>query len=132
MISFDIVFLVKPSTCILTSSCASNAASMTLFSYYFREGFFVAFHKLSAFETYSETQAKFLFQVVQASVGGLCFILGIVYLIVFIVAKFRANKVAPCGQTQPYAGSRSSYPPATSNYYQRGYPGHPSVPEATY
>jgi len=105
MISFDAVFIAQPTTCILTPSCSTNAASTSMFSYYFQTAFFTLFRSLSPFSSYSQTQAKFLFQTIQLGVGSLCFVLCIIYLIIYYVTKSKALKtVGPSPQESgPYA-----------------------------
>jgi len=119
LISFDAVFIARPTTCILTPSCESNAASTSSFSYYLRIGFFAAFNSLGPFKSYSESQAKFLFQTIQLGVGCLCFVLCLIFLIIYYVSKSKAAKrVAPSsggyqqnGYQAPQPAYRPSYQP---------------------
>ncbi|CAF3119835.1 unnamed protein product [Rotaria socialis] len=115
LIGFDAYFIATPSACLLTSSCSTNAVSTSSFSYYFRQSFFLAFNSLSAFSSYTESQAKFLFRTIQLSVGALCFVLCIVYLVIYYVSRGKASdKVSPStNQPTPYApppGARSQQP----------------------
>ncbi|CAF2676214.1 unnamed protein product [Rotaria sp. Silwood2] len=125
LIGFDAYFIAQPTTCILTSSCTSNAASTTVFSYSFRSSFFTAFNSLSAFKSYSESQTKFLFQTIQLSVGCLCLVLCIVYMIIYYVTRSKASgNVTPIGnQLSP----RTSQPP--SNYHQQPRAPQPRAPQ---
>jgi len=117
LISFDALFIAQPSTCILTSSCATNANSTTIFSYTFQQNFWSTFNSLSAFKSYSLSQSKFLFQTVQLGVGGLSFILCIIILIIYYVCSSKAKKqVAPADsygsqQQQQQQNGRSTYRP---------------------
>jgi len=148
LISFDAVFVAQPTTCILTSSCAANSVSNTTFSYSFQQSFFTAFNGLSAFSTYTQTQAKFLFQTVQLGVGSLCFVICIIYLIVYYICESKSKQQvgpSPRGQQQDYYGSQSqsyygpppvqqeSYaPPSQQAYYQPPAPAWrppPQVPQ---
>ncbi|CAF1475036.1 unnamed protein product [Adineta ricciae] len=113
LISFDAVFIALPSTCILTSSCSSYASSTSMFSYYFRNSFFTTFRQLSPFTNYTESQAKFLFQIVQLSVGALCGILCVVYIIVYIISRSKASRIAPASY------QNNNYPAPQPNYAQR-------------
>lgn len=134
LISFDAVFIARPTTCILTPSCEANALSTTMFSYYFQQAFFTAFKNLGPFKTYSESQAKFLFQTVQLGVGCLCFVLCIIYIIIYFVTRSKAAKrVAPSGfqqagyQAPQPGGYRPSYQPQQQAYRQ---PPPPRAPQA--
>jgi len=116
LISFDAVFIAQPSTCILTSSCSSNAASSTIFSYTFQQSFNTIFTGLTPFKSYTQSQTKFLFQTIQIGVGSLCFVLCIIFLIIYYVTKSKALKqVAPAGQHQDY---RAPQPESNNGQYQ--------------
>jgi hypothetical protein len=118
LISFDAVFIAQPSTCILTPSCSSNVGSSSSFSYNFQQGFYTIWNNLGPFKTYTETQTKFLFQTVQLGVGCLCFVLNIIYLIIYYVTKSKAAKqVSPGSQQQNYP--QQNYP--QQNYPQQNY-----------
>jgi len=111
LISFDALFIAQPSTCILTSSCSSNANSTTVFSYNRQQAFWTQFNKLGPFKSYTQSQAKFLFQTVQLGVGALCFVLCLVYLIIYYVTKSKALKrVGPSQQEQGSYGNQQSGP----------------------
>ncbi|UJR07639.1 hypothetical protein I4U23_011927 [Adineta vaga] len=131
LISFDAVFIAIPTTCILTPSCSTYAASTTMFSYYFRDAFFTVFRRLSPFSSYTETQAKFLFQIIQLSVGALCLILCIVYLIVYLVSRNKASKIAPSTFQNNYSAPQPAYP-HNNQQPGYGYQPKPSAPEARY
>jgi hypothetical protein len=110
MLSFDAVFIAQPSTCILTPSCSSNAASTTIFSYSFQQSFFLLFNNLGPFKTYTVPQAKFLFQTIQLGVACLCFVLNLIYLVIYYVVRSKASKrIAPSPQQGPYA-PQPAYP----------------------
>jgi len=130
LISFDAVFIAQPSTCILTSSCASNSVSTTIFSYNFQQAFFTLFNNLSPFRTYTQTQAKFLFQTIQLGVGCLCFVLCLIYLIVYYVTKSKASKRVGPGQQQPnnYYAPQPAY--QQQQQQQQGYGGYRQPPRA--
>ena len=120
-ISFDAVFIAQPSTCILTSSCSSNANATGMFSSYFSSSFFSLFNNLGPFRSYTESQAKFLFQTIQIGVGSLCFVLCLIYLIIFYVTKNKAGKqVGPSQQLRSdYPAPQPSYqPPPPQRQYQ--------------
>ncbi|CAF0996320.1 unnamed protein product [Adineta steineri] len=124
MVSFDAVFIALPSTCILTPSCADYASSTTMFSYYFQQSFFNIFNNLGPFQSYTQTQAKFLFQLVQLCVGGLCIVLCLVYIIVYLVSRNRAKKIAPA------AGGLPNYPAPQPTYPQQQRPSYNPQPTA--
>ena len=85
-----------------------------MFSWYFRQSFFTLFTNLGPFKNYNETQAKFLFQTIQLGVGCLCFVLCLIYLIIFYVTKNKAGKQVGPGQ------QRSDYrAPQVSPYQQQ-------------
>jgi len=122
LISFDAVFIAQPSTCILTPSCATNAASNSTFSYTLQQSFLTLFRTLGPFSSYTQSQAKFLFQTIQIGVGSLCFILCIIYLVIYYVVKNKAtNQVASSRPAQP---SRFVAPQQQrqSNAYPQSYP----------
>jgi hypothetical protein len=119
LIGFDSYFIAQPNTCILTPSCASNANSTSIFSYTFQSGFFSTFNTLGPFKTYTQSQAKFLFQTVQLGVGCLCFVLCIIFLIIYYVSKSKASKrqVRPIGQ-QGYNAPQPDYRQPAPAYRQ--------------
>jgi hypothetical protein len=119
LIGFDSYFIAQPSTCILTSSCAANSVSTTIFSYSFQQNFFTAFNNLSAFKSYTLSQTKYLFQTIQLGVGCLCFVLLIIYLIVYYVTKSKASKrVGPSPQQDYYAAPQPAYQKQGPGYRQ--------------
>jgi hypothetical protein len=137
LIGFDAYFIAQPTTCILTPSCSSNVNSTTIFSYSFQQGFFTIFNTLGPFKTYTQAQSKFLFQTVQLGVGCLCFVLCIIYLIIYYVSKSKAatKQVAPSGQGRhpDYQAPQPSYPQSESPYrpQQGAYrPSQPRAPQA--
>ncbi|CAF1453547.1 unnamed protein product [Didymodactylos carnosus] len=102
LISFDAVFIALPSTCILTSSCVSNSAQTSGWSYTLSSSFLTTFKTLSPFTNYTSTSAKYLFQTIQLGVGCLCFVLSVIYVILYLIYKSKAKKsIYP--QTQPPA-----------------------------
>ncbi|CAF1324581.1 unnamed protein product [Rotaria sordida] len=125
LIGFDAYFLAQPTACILTSSCASNAVVPIALANSFRTSFFTAFNSLSAFSSYTESQTKYLFRAIQISVGCLCFVLCIIYLIIYYVVKSKAARdVVPSG---PDPTPRAPQPGYNYNQPQRAPqppPGH--------
>ena len=97
-----------------------------MFSYYFQKSFFSTFRELSPFTNYTESQAKFLFQIVQLSVGALCGILCVVYIIVYIISRSNASRIAPAIH-QNYPAPQPNYPPRQSVY--NGNLPQPSAPQ---
>jgi len=139
LIGFDATFIAQPTTCILTSSCATNAASTTSVYYYFQQAFFTLFKNLSTFSSYTQTQAKFLFQTIQLGVGCLCFVLCVIYLIIYYVCTSKAKKQVGLGQQsyQDYPAPQAQSQSQSQSQYQRQYqqPGPayrspPRVPQA--
>ncbi|CAF1241720.1 unnamed protein product [Rotaria sp. Silwood1] len=115
LIGFDAYFIAQPTACILTSSCSSNAASTTVFSYSFRTSFFTAFNSLSAFKSYSESQTKYLFQTIQLSIGCLCFVLCIIYMVIYYVTRNKS-----LGNVAPHENPRTSNFQQQQQQQQRG------------
>jgi len=91
MIGFDAYFIAQPSACILTPQCSSYTNSTTVFSYVFQSSFWTVFHNVGPFSSYTQSQTKFLFEVIQLGVGGFCFILCIVYMIIYYVCRSKAS-----------------------------------------
>ncbi len=130
LITFDAIFLARPSTCILTSSCSSNAVSTTVFSYYFQQDFYTVLHRLSPFSTYTQSQAKYLFQVVQIGVGSLCFALCILYIIIYLASKNKAKQqVAPRAIQPGYNAPQPNYQQQGPGYAQQQMPVYPNAPQ---
>ena len=94
-----------------------------MFSYYFQTGFYSIFNTLGPFKSYTQTQAKFLFQTVQLGVGSLCFVLCLIYLIVYYVTKSKASK-----QVGPAVQQQQDYRAPQPDYRQQQHQGssHPS------
>lgn len=114
LISFDAAFIARPSTCILTPSCADNSVSNTTFSYNFQQSFFTVFNGWGPFKNYGQSHVKFLCQTIQIGIGALSFILYIIYLIIYYSCSSKAQK-----QVQPAASSRVqpwNQPPGPPRY----------------
>jgi len=116
LISFDAYFIAQPSTCILTSSCTTNAVSTTIFSYNFQTSFSTVWNSLGPFKSYTTSQSKFLFQTIQLGVGCLCFVLCIIFLIIYYVTKSKASKVSP-GYPQQQQQQQGYYAPQSAQQY---------------
>lgn len=133
LISFNGVFLARTSTCILTSSCSNNVANQPTFSSNFRQNFFSTFNNLNGFKTYTEAQAKYLFQTIQVSFGCLCFVLCVSYLVVYYIIKRRAagqvSNIHSFGESNTrepvYSGSKQP-PRRLSPRGGRSFPERPS------
>lgn len=88
------------------------------------------------FKSYSESQVKFLCQTIQLGVGSFCFMLCIIYLIIYYVCSNKAKQqVAPGSlfpQRQPYYGPQppSYYPPPPPPPAEQGY--YPPLPPQQY
>lgn len=96
LIVFDAVFLARPTTCILGSQCVSYSVSTSVSTYNFQQNFYTAFNNLGPFRSYSQSQAKYLFQSIQISMGCLAFVLVLAYLVLYLVIKKQAStKVTP-------------------------------------
>ncbi|CAF0762511.1 unnamed protein product [Didymodactylos carnosus] len=119
LIAFDAVFISKPYTCILTSSCTSNAAQTSGVYYTLQQSFLNLFNALPPFKSYSSTQARFLFQSIQLGVGCLCFVLVLIYLIIYFVCKSKVEKPAVFPQPPILNGDNEneSYPPTRQQQY---------------
>ncbi len=99
MIAFNAAFLAQPSTCILSTSCSANAVSTTVSTYTFQQNFFAVFNSLGPFKTYTQSQAKYLFQTVQISVGCLSFVCSVAYVVIYVLVVMQASKrVTPIQQ----------------------------------
>lgn len=90
-IGFNAAFIARTSTCLLTPSCSSYASSMTNFAANLQSSFLTNFRRLSAFSTYTVDQAKFLFQATQIGLASLCFILSLIFIIIYYVVKSKAS-----------------------------------------
>ncbi len=132
LISFNAVFIAQPSTCILTSSCNANSVSTTIFSYSFQQNFYTIFNNLSPFQNYTQSQAKFLFQTIQLGVGCLCFILCLIYLIIYFVTKSKASKRITPTQQQDYRAPQPAYNQQAYNEpaYRQPKPSYRPTPRA--
>ena len=106
-------FLIQPSTCILTPTCLTNAASTVLFSYDFRQSFYSTFNSLEAFRFFTESQTKCLFQSIQLGVGCLCFLICVAYLIIYYMCLNKSKlQYAPLDQQpEPQPFYRMPPPP---------------------
>ena len=56
------------------------------------QNFLTVFNNLSAFKSYSVSQAKFLFQTIQISFGCLGFVVCLIYLVIYFITKKQASK----------------------------------------
>jgi len=134
LISFDAAFIARPSTCILTSSCAENSVSNTTFSYSFQQSFFKVFNNWGPFTSYGVSQVKFLCQTIQLGIGAFCFILCIIYLIIYYSSSSKAKQqVAPSPRPPPQQQRYYTPPPPQQGYYapppqQAYYPPRPQSP----
>ncbi|CAF0861663.1 unnamed protein product, partial [Didymodactylos carnosus] len=130
-VSFNIAFIIQPSTCILTSSCQSNSNSTSIFSYTLQKNFLTVFQSLGAFSTYTVSQAKFLFQVIQLSVAGLCFFLNIIYIIICYVYRNKLKniqRIFPENYQQfPYS-AYYDYPPRQQMHFPPRVQHDPNIP----
>jgi hypothetical protein len=109
LISFDAVFIAQPSTCLLTSTCANQSVSTSSFSYTMSQNFFTAFNSLNGFKSYTLSQSKYLFQTVQISFGCLGFVLSVLLLVLYIMARqIYSNQVIPINRGG-YNDSPESY-----------------------
>jgi hypothetical protein len=121
LIGFDSYFIVQDTTCILTPSCAYNAASNTSFSFSFQQSFYVVFNSWSPFKNYAQIQVKLLCQAMQIGVAAVCIIICLIYLIIYYITVNKANKQvqpAPQPQQQGYPPQLQPqvYPPQQSYY----------------
>ncbi|CAF0802982.1 unnamed protein product [Adineta steineri] len=127
LISFDIVFLIRPTTCILTPSCADNAVSTTIFSYNFRKSFFQTFNSWGPFTSYSESQVKLLCEAIQLGLAGLCIIIGVIYLVIYFECLRKIKKHHQVGPNVPGNNNTPLGPPITpAQIYMSRPPPHPS------
>ncbi|CAM4808483.1 unnamed protein product [Rotaria magnacalcarata] len=129
LIGFDAYFLAQPGACLLTSSCSSNADSNTTFSYNFQSSFFTAFTSLSTFKSYTQTQTKFLFQSMQLGIGALCFLICVIYLVIYYSTKSQLKgQVLPSSQSQERSIKKSSQPVSNISPREAYYPPLPLPP----
>ena len=92
LIVFDAIFLALPSTCLLTPSCSTEAASPSSFAYPFQQSFFTSLNSISTFQNYGQYQAKVLFQSIQLGVGCLCLLVCLLYVIIYFVTASKTSK----------------------------------------
>ncbi|CAF4557341.1 unnamed protein product, partial [Rotaria sp. Silwood2] len=83
VIAFDIVFIVNPYTCLLTSTC-STQSQLTSINYIIQ--------KISQFSSYTIYDSKKFLLEIQVGCTGLVFILTIIYIIIFIVCRIKFSK----------------------------------------
>ncbi|CAF2502315.1 unnamed protein product [Rotaria sp. Silwood2] len=125
LIGFDAYFIAQPTTCLLTSSCTTNAASNATFSYNFRQWFFTLMNNWGPFKTDTESQAKLFVHAMQLGIGGLCFLLCIIYFIIYYVCANKSKvQVEPVSQSQqpqtyyaPPQQLQAYYAPPQQSYY---------------
>ncbi len=129
LISFDSTFLARPTTCLLTSSCALAYSSNATFSTSWEQSFFAVFNGLSAFQSYGESSAKFLFQAIQLGIGILCFVICLLYIIIYYTCSSKAQQqVAPTPLSpQEKEEQQNHLTPHPQSYYE---PSPPSSPPA--
>ena len=124
LIIFDAIFIAQPTTCLLTSSCAKNADSNTTFDYNFRRSFYSKFNSWDSFESFTERDTKHFFQTIQVSVGSFCFVLCIIYLIVYYICKSKSKaEIAPSAQSQNQQQQQQQQQPTHGRAIQPVYPG---------
>jgi len=80
LIAFDIVFILNPSTCLLTPSCATQSEIISL-------NFIMT--SISQFKYYTTFDSKKLFLEIQVGCAGLAFVLSLIYIVVYIVCKVK-------------------------------------------
>ena len=92
LISFDAVFLINSRICILTPSCTSSAQMNSTFSSSLQSSFITTFRTMDLFKSYTETQAKLLFQSMQIGLGGVSLLICISFIIIFYSHDKRAKE----------------------------------------
>jgi hypothetical protein len=92
LISFDATFLARPYTCILTPSCATSYSSNATFALGLEQSFFRVFNQFGPFQSYGESQVKYLFQAIQLGIGILCFIICLLYIIIYYACSSKAKE----------------------------------------
>lgn len=83
LIAFDIVFVLNPYTCLLTSTCSSQSQVISL-------NFLM--QTLPQFSTYTSYDSKQLILEIQLGCTCLAFLLSIVYIIIFVVCRLKLMK----------------------------------------
>jgi len=140
LISFDGVFIAQPTTCILTSSCQSNAESNTTFSYSFQQSFYNTIISKDPFKSYTITQIKLLCQATQIGAGCLCFIICVIYVIIYYVCIKKAKskvKISPSSeQEDDHPSDQENDPPSPVEQVNPPPPppqqGYPPPPQQSY
>ncbi|CAF1197581.1 unnamed protein product [Rotaria sordida] len=83
LIAFDIVFILNPYTCLLTSTC-STQSQLTSLNYIIQ--------KIPQFSNYTIYDSKKFLFLIQVGCAGLAFILTIIYIVIFIVCRIKFHK----------------------------------------
>ena len=83
LIAFDIIFIITPTTCILTPTCTNQTQITSLIS---------AIQTVPQFSSYSIYDAKRLFLEIQVGCAGGAFLISIIMIIIFIVCRVKLRK----------------------------------------
>jgi len=83
LIAFDIIFILNPYTCILTSTCSSQTA--------LTQANFIT-SAVSQFRNYSTYDSKKLYLEIQVGCAGVAFLLSLIYIIVFLICRLKLRQ----------------------------------------
>ncbi len=85
LIAFDIIFIITPSTCILTPTCGNQSQITSLNS---------AIQTIPQFSNYTIYDSKRLFLEIQVGCAGGAFLISIIMVIIFLVCRLKLRKHA--------------------------------------
>ncbi|CAF0851737.1 unnamed protein product [Adineta ricciae] len=82
LIAFDIIFILNPYTCLLTSTCSTQPQVISLNS---------IMQLIPAFHDYSSYDSKKFFLQIQVGCAGGAFLISLLYIIIYIVCRMKLN-----------------------------------------
>lgn len=85
LIVFDVLFILDPTMCLLTPTCASQAQ---VFSYN------NIVQTIPQFQSYTIYDSKKLFLQIQVGCAGLAFLISLIYIIIFLICRFKLRERA--------------------------------------
>ncbi|UJR30891.1 hypothetical protein I4U23_018401 [Adineta vaga] len=80
LIAFDIIFILNPYTCLLTSTCSSQPQFINLNS---------LIQLIPGFQNYTSYDSKRFFLQIQVGCAGAAFLISLIYIIIYIVCKVK-------------------------------------------
>ncbi|CAF0748245.1 unnamed protein product [Didymodactylos carnosus] len=78
LVAFDIVFILNPHTCVLTSTCTTQSELISVQS---------VMNSITPFKNYTIYDSKKLFLEIQVGCAGLALLISLVYIIIYYICK---------------------------------------------